>query len=304
MAFDADLIFDRRRLKRQLTFWRLVALAALVALVVVSFARFAGDGLWRRDYVARLTVDGLILDDAGRLKALRALEKSPHAKALIVAVDSPGGTFTGGEALYEELRRLAKTKPVVAVMGGTATSAAYMISAATDHIVARRGTITGSIGVILQTADVTGLLDKLGVKPETFKSGPLKAQPNPLEPLGDKARQATQDLLMELYGQFVDIVAQRRGMARDKVLTLADGRVFTGISAKAAGLVDAIGDETAARAWLAKARGIAETLPVHEVDTGDDGPAWRDVLTLDLKKALFSERVRLDGVFSLWHPSL
>lgn len=304
MSLDTDMIFDRRRLKRALTFWRLVALAAFAGLIVAAAGRLGGEELFARDHVARVTIDGIIFDDDERSRAIKDLADRDDVTAVVVRVDSPGGTFVGGEALYTALRRVAAAKPLVAVMGGTATSAGYMVAIAADHVVARRGTLTGSIGVILQTADVTQLLDKLGIKPEVFKSGPMKAQPNPFERLSDPARQATQDMLMELYGQFVDMVAERRKMPRDKVVALADGRVYSGLAAKNNGLVDTIGDEEAALDWLASAHGIARDLPVRDLILSDDPLPWREALSSHLQKALFSERLRLDGVFSLWHPSL
>ncbi len=303
MSLDADMIFDRRRLKRALTFWRLVALAAFAGLVVAAAGRFGGTDLIARDHIARITIDGIIFDDDERSRAIKDLAARDDVKAVVVRVDSPGGTFVGGEALFTALRRVADKKPTVAVMGGTATSAGYMVAIAADHVVARRGTLTGSIGVILQTADVTQLLDKLGIKPEVFKSGPMKAQPNPFERLSDPAREATQDMLMELYGQFVDMVADRRKMPRDKVVALADGRVYSGLAAKNNGLVDAIGDEDQALDWLASAHGVARDLPLRDLKLTDEPLPWRDALTSQLQKALFSERLRLDGVFSLWHPS-
>lgn len=304
MSLDADMIFDRRRLKRALTFWRLLALAAFAALAVVGAGRLGGGELLARDHVARVTVDGIIFDDDERTRAIKDLAGRDDVKAVILRVDSPGGTFVGGEALFGALRKIAESKPTVAVMGGTATSAGYMVAIAADQVFARSGTLTGSIGVILQTADVTQLLDKLGIKPQTFKSGPLKAQPNPFEPLGDVAREATQDMLMELYGQFVDMVAERRKLARDKVIALADGRVYSGKAALANGLIDGLGDEDAARDWLASAHGLSRDLPVRDLKLADEPLPWRDALTSHLQKALFSERLRLDGVFSLWHPSL
>lgn len=305
MSLDADMIFDRRRLKRQLTVWRLLALAALAAIVVLGAGRLGGlDLIAGRDHVARISIDGIIFDDPERTRAIKALAENDNVKAVIIRVDSPGGTFVGGEALYSALRDLAAAKPVVTVMAGTAASAGYMVAIAADHVVARRGTLTGSIGVILQTADVTQLLSKLGIKPETFKSGPMKAQPNPFEPMSDNARQATQDMLMGLYGQFVDMVAERRNMPKDQVLKLADGRVYSGLAAKDNGLIDALGDEDTARDWLESDRGLSRDLPVRDLPLAEEPLPWRDALTSHLQKALFSERLRLDGVFSLWHPSL
>ncbi|MEK9672189.1 MAG: signal peptide peptidase SppA [Rhodospirillaceae bacterium] len=302
MVFNPDVLFDRRRLKRRLTLWRLVALAALGALAVALFGR--SGGLLERDHVVRFDIEGVIFDDRDRIATLRTLADAPAIRAVIVHVDSPGGTFSGGEALYRALRDLARKKPVAAVMGGTATSAGYMVAVAADHVVARDGTLTGSIGVILQTADVTGLLQKLGVRSEVFKTGPLKAQPNPLEPITDAAREATKIVIDDLFRQFVDIVAERRKMERAAVLKLADGRIFTGRKAKDLGLIDATGSEAQARAWLARARNVPESVPVRDLDAFPGGSDWRDMLSQYLKKALFSERVKLDGVFALWHPSI
>ncbi|HOT82023.1 MAG TPA: S49 family peptidase, partial [Candidatus Defluviicoccus seviourii] len=150
MAFDVDLLIDRRRLKRKLAFWRVAAVVAFVAAVLAAVGTFQDH--WGGPYIARLTVDGVITDDRERDSVLDALTKESAAKALIVRIDSPGGTVVGGEALFGRLRAVAAHMPVVAVMGELGTSAAYMTAAACDLIVAHEGTITGSIGVILQTA--------------------------------------------------------------------------------------------------------------------------------------------------------
>jgi len=302
MAFEADQFLDRRRLKRGLTFWRIVAVLAVAAAAIAVVGRFDWSGRW--NHVARLSVDGIILQDPDREEALAELARDSRAKALIVRIDSPGGTFVGGETLYKSLREIAKAMPVVAVMGGTATSAGYMGAIAGDHIVAREGSLTGSIGVILQTADVTGLLDKIGIKPESIKSGPNKAQPNPLEPFTPAAREAIEDVVKDLFQMFVDLVGERRKLPRDQVLKLADGRVFTGRQALSNGLVDAIGGEQEARLWLEKTHQVDASLPVRDVEIRHKGEFWRDMLTGLVGKALLSERLRLDGVISLWHPDL
>ncbi|MEK7246145.1 MAG: signal peptide peptidase SppA [Pseudomonadota bacterium] len=302
MTLDTDAYIDRRRLKRGLLFWRLAAVAAVVAAVAAGYARF--DGYPLSEYVARFEVDGIILQDTKRDELLAGIADDRRAKALIVRIDSPGGTFIGGETLFRSLRRVAEAKPVVAVMDGVATSGGYMAAIAADHIVARQGTITGSIGVIFQTADITGLLEKIGVKPETFKSGPLKAQPNPFEKISPAARESTQGVVSELYGMFVDMVAERRGLERTQVASIADGRVFSGRHAKEFGLVDALGDEEEARTWLAERHNIAKTLPIRKVALKRERELIRDMLDETVGKALFSERLRLDGAIAVWHPSL
>lgn len=301
MSYETDMIIDRRRLKRRLIFWRIVGVLALVAAVAVGFGRF--DLSRSEAYIARLSVDGLIVDDRLRDEALARLIDDDDVKALIVTINSPGGTFTGGENLYQNLRTVSEKKPVVAVMGGTAASAAYMIAIAADHVIAGAGTITGSIGVILQTADVTGLLDKVGIKSVTVKSGPLKAQPNPMEPFSDEARAVTESVIRDFYEMFVDMVIERRGLSKADAYALADGRIYSGRQAKAHDLVDAIGREADALKWLSEVHEISDQLPVVDVEIDYKDEPWRELVGESLGKALFSERLRLDGVLSLWHPN-
>jgi protease-4 len=305
MALDADWVVDRRRLKRHLTAWRMIALAALVAGAVSFLGPWQPlGGLVGKDHVARLDVTGLILHDPDLIEALDDIAEAPHAKALIVRINSSGGTVVAGEALYRALRRVAGHKPVVAVMDDLATSAAYMTAIGADRIYASPGTVTGSIGVILQSADVTGLLEKLGVRPENVKSGPLKAQPNPLEPFTPEARAAIAQVVDDFHAFFIDLVAERRGFDRPAAVRLGDGRVFSGRQAVEKGLIDAIGDERAARRWLAEERGVAANLPVMDVDLAREGGPFVDWFERTVGKALFSEPLRLDGLISVWHPSL
>ncbi len=300
MSFEADQLIDRRRLKRRLAFWRVVGVLGVVVAVAVAAGRLAP---WSTgDYVAHLTVEGIILDDLARNDALQAVAEDDSARALIVYLDSPGGSVVGGESLYRSLRAVAERKPVVAVMGDLATSAGYMTAIGADRIFARAGSLTGSIGVIMQSADITGLLDKLGIKPETVKSAPLKAQPNPMEPFTPEAREATKEVVLDFFNLFVDMVAERRAMERERVLVLADGRVFTGRQALDAGLIDEVGGEAEARNWLADQHGISATLPLHVVEIRYDDGVWREFLGSMLGKTVFSERLRLDGLVSLWHP--
>jgi len=301
MSLDADHVVERRRLKRRLVYWRVFGIAAAVATVVAVAGRF--DLTERSYHVAKIVIAGIILDDPDRDKLLADVAGNDRAKALIVKIDSPGGTFVGGDALYQSLRRVAEKKPVVATMGTTATSAGYMTALASDHIIARASTLTGSIGVILQTADITGLLDKLGIKPETLKSGPLKAQPNPMEKFSPEARKATEEVIEDFFDMFVSLVSERRSMAKQKVLKLADGRVFSGRQAKENGLVDALGSEPEARKWLSDTHKIADSLPLKEIKVSHDDEPWRELLGSMVGKSLFSERLSLDGVVSLWHPN-
>ncbi|HEX7006580.1 MAG TPA: signal peptide peptidase SppA [Alphaproteobacteria bacterium] len=300
MSLDADSVVHRRRLKRALAWWRAGAIVLGAALIVVAFGRITD--LPNRPYVARVEVSGIITQDLELNRLLQDLAEDGKVKAVVVAIDSPGGTVVGGESLFRHLRMISAKKPVVAVMGTLATSAGYMTALGADYLVAHDGTITGSIGVILQATDVTGMLAKLGITTEAIKSGPLKAVPNPFEPLTPAAREATREVVLDLYNMFVSMVAERRDMDPDEALRLADGRVFTGRQALKAKLVDALGGEAAARAWLAEKHGISPALPVRDVAPDRELSVWSAARALVSGKTVLSERLTLDGVISLWHP--
>jgi protease-4 len=293
-------MLDRRRLKRRLSTWRAVAIIVVIALVAVAIGRF-GD-LGKEPHVARLDVIGVIVDDYERTKAIDKVVDDDDTKALIVRIDSPGGTTVGGESLYYALRRVADQKPVVAVIGTLGASGGYMAALAADHIVARESSITGSIGVILQTAEITGLLEKLGIAAEAIKSGALKATPSPFEPLSDESRAATQAVVDDIHSWFVGLVEERRELERAVAEGLSDGRVYTGRQALEDRLIDALGGEREARDWLASAHDISKDLPVVEVEFGEKADLIEEFISGLAGKTFLSERLTLDGLISLWHP--
>ena len=302
MSLYVDLVVERRRLKRRLVFWRVLGISAVIAAVIAAVGQF--DLVGSKDHIARIQIAGIIVDDQARDQALITVADDDKVKALIVKIDSPGGTYVGGEAIYQSLRMVAEKKPVVAMMGTTAASAGYMSALGGDHIVARASTLTGSIGVLLQTANINKLMDKIGVDPITIKSAPLKAQPNPMEPFSPEARKVTEELVADFFDMFVSLVSERRSMSKEKVLKLADGRAFSGRQAFANGLIDAIGAEPEVRKWLAEKHKIADDLPIKDVKVVDDDKTWRDLLDSKIGKFLFFERLSLDGVISLWQPNL
>ena len=303
MSLDTDALIDRRRLKRRLTAWRVVAVLALLAVALVAFGK-RGETPWAKSHVARLSVEGVIADDRARDAALKAIAEDANVKALIVYIDSPGGTVVGGENLYDRLRQVAAKKPVVATLGTVAASGGYMAAIGADYILARNGTVTGSIGVLMQTTEFTGLMDKLGIEAEAIKSAPLKAVPSPFEKLTPDGREATLQVVMDMYEMFVGMVAERRQLSPETARKLGDGRVYTGRQAVENKLVDAIGGEAEARDWLADNRGVARATPVREVKIERPDDSLPGILGKVAGKALFSERLTLDGLVSLWHPDL
>jgi protease-4 len=300
MSLEADLIVDRAKLKRRLTRWRLFAIAALA--VAVGLAVGAGGYGLGRAHVARLSISGVITDDREVIEAVRKLATDNAARALIVAIDSPGGTVAGGEALHAAIARVAEKKPVVAVMGATAASAGYMVALPAARVFAREGTLTGSIGVVLQTFEASRLLSSLGIGAEALTSGALKDQPSPFRPLSEEGRAVLSAIIADLHGQFVARVAEGRRMDEAAVRALADGRAMTGRQALAAGLIDAIGGEAEARAWLAAERQVPETLPVRAVAEPDTVRGLLSGALGAAHRAVIGEWLRLDLPMALWQP--
>ena len=254
-------------------------------------------------HVARLPVQGFIGEDRKLMQALDRAGRDSSVRAVIVAIDSPGGSVAGGEALHAALTRLAQRKPVVATMGGTAASAGYMVALPAARIFAREATVTGSIGVILQSLDASALLATLGVRVESLPSGAFKDQPSPFRPLTDEGRAQLMRVVRDLHEQFMAMVAADRDMPAERVRELADGRVFTGREAVRLGLVDAIGGEQEARAWLAENRSVPADLPVRDIETRSFterqlGAAFQGVLN-----ALVAEWLVVDRVRAVWQPS-
>jgi protease-4 len=299
-------MIDRRRLKRRLLFWRVTTVVAVVGCVLLALGR---NGVSvRRAHVARVSVSGLITEDRKLTEAVTNLAKDDSVKALIVYVDSLGGSVAGGETLHGAIQKVATSKPVVTVMGGTAASAGYMVSVPAARIFAREATLTGSIGVLLPTGEVSGLLSHLGVTVDTITSGPLKDQPSFVRPLTSEGRDVLHGLVMDMYNQFVTMVAEGRHMSPEQVRSLADGRAYTGRQALKLGLVDAIGGEAEAREWLATEKQVPLDLPIEDVRPRGGlvertiGASLAGLLAVALKTVLF-QGVNLDGAWAVWQPS-
>ncbi len=313
MLLDPDVIADRRRLKRRLTFWRVGALVALVLVGLLIFGQ-EGGSISGSDYIARIPVDGVLADDPALQELIEKAAKDDRARAIILAIDSPGGTTTGAEAFYETVRDASARKPVVAVLGTLAASGGYIAAISADHIVARGNTITGSIGVLFQWTQFSGLMEKVGVDMRSIKSSPLKAEPSGFDEPPAEALAATQTMINASYDWFVGLVAERRKMSLADARKIGDGRVYTGWQAVKNGLVDEIGGQKQAVAWLEKSRGLQPDLPVRDQKLPAPRLSFRDLLTGSIAdigieamaslagKTLAPERVTLDGLTSVWHP--
>ncbi|MEM9030749.1 MAG: signal peptide peptidase SppA [Pseudomonadota bacterium] len=320
MSLDVETVIERRRLRRQVGWWRALAILVAVALLAVfTYSRANDLGLSTGEQIARVTIEGVITDDRERLKLLKKLAKNDSVRGVIVFVNSPGGTTTGGEGLYQELRDLSAKKPVVAQFGTVAASAAYIAGLGTDHIVARGNTITGSVGVLVQWPEISGLLEKLGVKMNEIKSGSLKAEPSLYNPISPDARAVTESMIEESKRWFVGLVEDRRKIDPSSVPGLLEGRVYSGRDAMRHKLVDRLGGEAAAVEWLVKTRGLPAGLRIVDWEPGQATPWSVQAAVESFAKGLgaaFMDGLRssfgatgplstlgLDGLLSVWQPS-
>lgn len=310
MTEEAEYILDRRKLKKKLILWRIIAVViGVVGLFsLATFDKKFAANLGIADQIARIEVSGIITDNKARADILKKIAQDKSVKALIVSFNSPGGTTTGGEALYEDIRRVAKDRPVVALFGTMATSAAYMSGVAADHIIARSNSITGSVGVIMQWAEVSNMMDKLGVKMNEVKSGDLKAVPSPFQPLDEFGRSSTQNMISESHKWFVDLVVERRGIKPAEIPGFMEGSIYSGRQALKYGLIDEIGSEEQALKWLQKAKKVPSYLPVIDWKTepphsggliGRAGLYIASLLGLDLKPIL--KNLSQNGLMSARH---
>lgn len=306
---ELDALMVRREMRASRRRWRIVAILALAALVI-GLGWQAGASITRPEnspHIARVSITGTILSDPDRVAILEALTENDKVTAVIVAIESPGGATAGGEELYEALRSLGETKPVVAVIGQLGASAAYMTAIATDRIFARRLSVVGSIGVLYTHVDASKLLETIGIDLDRVTTGPLKAEPEIDEPMAPAVRQSLQSLVDDAYDWFVDIVAERRWLDRAEVLGLADGRIMTGQMGLAAGLIDAIGGEAEAIGWLEAERAVAADLPVlgYYPPPADPWTQLRRAVGQSAAEALGIGAASigpLDGLVSVWHP--
>ena len=318
---ETETVLDRRRLRRSVSFWRGAGIAGVaLALGAMTLSGNKLASLSGQKQIARISIEGTITEDRDQLKMLKDIAEADHVSGVLLYVNSPGGTTTGGEALFEGLREIAKKKPLVAQFGTVAASAGYIVGLATDHIVSRGNTITGSIGVIVQWPEFVDLLDKVGVKMNEIKSGPLKASPSPFEKLDEGGRKVAAGMVNDGFKWFLSLVESRRGVKPSEIPGLMDGRIFSGREALDVKLVDEIGGEDAAIAWLKDVKKVDKDAKVIDWKPESSSGTWglrsmaaRATSALfgaeagQLAGALFRDRsistLGLDGLLAVWHPS-
>ena len=242
-------------LRSKLTKWRLVS---LVLFLIVLYHTFSGafynhEKKPNGDYIARLNIHGIIMNEKIIVEKLDKLILDKHVKGLILDVDSPGGAVLPSYKIYDKINEFKErtTKSVAVLMGSTAASGGYLISSPADYIVAHASTVTGSIGVLTMGADVTALADKLGIKPVIFKSGKLKAVPSPVEKINPDSEKMMNSIITDMKDQFLGTVIKERNIKDQNIINkIADAGIFTGRQAKEIGLIDSVGTLEDIKKWL------------------------------------------------------
>ncbi|MBJ6125124.1 signal peptide peptidase SppA [Microvirga splendida] len=318
MSIDAEAIADRRRLRRKLSFWRVAGfLALIVAVAAIGYAAADRAGYSAiQNQIARISVDGVITGDTRMADLMRRVGESSAVSGVVISINSPGGTTTGSEELFRNIRRLAEKKPVVTFVDGTAASGGYITAMATDYIVARETSIVGSVGVLFQYPNLTGLMDQIGVKVEAVKSAPLKAEPNPFTPTTPEAQAAMQAVVNDTFEWFKNLVRERRRLTEADMAIVSTGRIFSGRQGVPLKLVDRIGSERDAVAWLEREKGVAKDLPIRDWEPRSDrdisifamGATVADLFGFERvaetlrRTSAHAEIARLDGLLAVWQP--
>lgn len=246
-----DYIIDRYKLKNSVNKWKFIALILfLIALFTIFYHKGDSVSEIKSDYIASIDITGMLMQNKETIKSLNKIANDSNIKAVLVNINSSGGTGVGGESLYREFRKIAEKKPIVASIGEIGASAAYMAAIGTDRIYAYDISLVGSIGVIIMNIEVSELAKKHGINLELIKSSPLKGIPNYFEKLNGQQKEYIQSLVNESNKFFIELVKKRRSLSEDDLKKVSDGRIFTGSKANKLKLIDQIGDGADAVKWL------------------------------------------------------
>lgn len=272
----------------------------LAALVVISAViALVQRDLPLKEKLALIRIEGPIFSSKGVIEELKGHVKDNSVRAIVLRVDSPGGAVVPSQEIFEQVKKAAAKKTVVVSMGSVAASGAYYLAAPAHKIIANPGTITGSIGVIMEVPNLKGLMDKIGVRSEVIKSGRHKDMASAFRDLGREEREILQGLMTDVHEQFIQAVSESRKMPLAKVRNLADGRVFSGRHAREIGLVDDIGDLEYAVTATAEMAGIKGE---PEIVTKKEKTTFMDLISGSIRegfvKGMPSQSVELKYLFS------
>ncbi len=235
-----------------------ITIAAVLGVFLAGLAHRYRSDVFNGETIALLRVEGPIIDMRWHVEQVRELMEDDSILAVVLRINSPGGAVAPTQELYTELLRLREKKPVVTAMGTVAASGGYYLSCATDWIVSNPGTITGSVGVIMEFTNLEGLMGKIGITSQTIKSGKFKDTGNPARKMTEEEEQLLTEMILDTYEQFVEAVLAGRPVDEEGIRPYFDGRILTGRQAYALGLVDQLGNINDALAKAAEMAGLPE----------------------------------------------
>ena len=280
--------------KKKKKFFRGFLYFVLIFAIISSFISVNN---LEKEYIAKVSIEEIILNNEDLLSSLQKLLKDDNLRGVIVRINSPGGTVVASQKLYKQLLKIGEKVPIAISMQEVTASGGYMVSLAGDKIYSHNGTITGSIGVILQSADISDLLSNLGIEPLIIKSGKLKSSPNPLEKVTNESRESIQLIIDNMHKQFLELVIKSRNLNQESILKISDGRIFTGLQAKEINLVDEIGDEQDAINWLKEQSKLDDSIEIKEIGKKKK---YDDILNL---KSFDKLNLAFNGIYALWLPN-
>ena len=272
----------------------------ILVILFFSTAIVINQNYKKNPFIAKIYLEGMITSESNLIEKIDQLKQKQNLKGILLTINSPGGTFVSSKEIYDTLKFFDEKIPVAIYMKEVATSGAYLVSLGADQIFANAGTITGSVGVILQTADISLLLNKIGVSPLVIKSGDLKAIPNPLEKTNDEQIKYIKNVVLLMQEEFSKIVKLERELTWDNLEKISDGRIFTGNQAKEINLIDEIGAENDAIDWIKKKAGLDDNIKIIDYARED---SFFDFLNLKFLKKFNDMNVKLsDGILVIWTP--
>ena len=281
-------------LKRKSLIKKSLTVSFLFSIVLIALNAI------ERPFIAKLYIEGVINSESQFIDELNKIEEDSNFKGLLVIINSPGGTFVSSKEIYDSLKFLSKKIPVAVYMKEVATSGAYLASLGADKIFANVGTVTGSVGVILQTAEITGLLDKIGITPMIIKSGELKAIPNPFEESDREQIDFIRDVVLEMQKEFIGLVKEEREISPERINVVSDGRIFTSRQAQKINLIDEIAAEKDAINWIKKKGGLDDNIEIIDYADKKDLKGILDLNFFNKLKS-FDDNL-LKGILALWIP--
>ena len=253
---------------KKMRFWRLMTFLVIIVAILIAGAllpqntKNQNNSFLSNPHIARIHIEGMIIDETDYVKKINEITENEDIKAAIIHVNSPGGTTVDSDILYQSLRELSQKKPTVTQIHNVAASGGYIVSMASDHIIANGNSITGSIGVIMQVPEASELMKKIGISINEIKTSPLKGQPTPYAPLKGEAKKNIEAMVSDSYAWFLDLVKERRQIDEANFKKATSGGVFTGRQAVKLGLIDSIGSEKNALEWLNETHKIDKTLQI------------------------------------------